>query len=327
MIDRARSIKAPIRAPIKTLSIVGAGRSGTTVLASILGEVEGIGSAGELRWLWEHGVVEQRPCACGQEPQLCPVWGGVIEQVTSRCRETFGECTAEQLIGWQRSITDRWHLRRLMRSATGGESDWPELVRVRTVMSEAIHAFSATTGSRVVVDTSKRPQDAAVLAGLPDVDLYVLQLVRDPRAVAYSWQRPKPYTVDGVTRAMGTRRLPRSVQRWAANSLTADWLRRQLPDTRWLRIRYEDFCRTPRDSMRQILDFIGEPGEAPFEGDHRVVLRPSHIVAGNPSRFTTGGVDITVDEKWRTGMRSQDRLAVVATAFPLMLRYGYDLRG
>jgi hypothetical protein len=56
MIDRARSIKAPIRAPIKTLSIVGAGRSGTTVLASILGEVEGIGSAGELRWLWEHGM-------------------------------------------------------------------------------------------------------------------------------------------------------------------------------------------------------------------------------------------------------------------------------
>jgi hypothetical protein len=40
---------------LKVLSIVGAGRSGTTVLASILGEVGGFASAGELRWLWERG--------------------------------------------------------------------------------------------------------------------------------------------------------------------------------------------------------------------------------------------------------------------------------
>lgn len=310
-------------ARVKVLSVVGAGRSGTTVLASMLGEVDGIASAGELRWLWEHGVVEERPCACGLLPRECPVWGGVIERVAAMCRDRFGEFSSERLIGWQRDVTDRRHLRRVLRSARGGDADWPKLARVRAVLSEEVQAFRSATGARVVVDTSKRPQDAAVLAGLPDVDHYVLQLVRDPRAVVYSWQRSKSYTVGGVSRAMGTRRLPKTVQRWTANCLTADLLRRRLPPARWLRLRYEDFCRSPRDAVRQVLDFITEPGEVPFDGDHRVLLGPSHIVAGNPSRFTTGAVEIRLDEQWRTGMRRRDQLAVVATAFPLMLRYGY----
>ena len=47
--------------PLKLLSIVGAGRSGTTVLASVLDAVEGFSSPGELRWLWERGMEWQRP--------------------------------------------------------------------------------------------------------------------------------------------------------------------------------------------------------------------------------------------------------------------------
>ena len=48
-------------APIKVLSVTGAGRSGTTVLASILDGFEGFASAGEVRRLWERGVAEGRP--------------------------------------------------------------------------------------------------------------------------------------------------------------------------------------------------------------------------------------------------------------------------
>jgi hypothetical protein len=40
----------------------------------------------------------------------------------------------------------------------------------------------------VVVDSSKRPANALLLAASDDIDLFVVHLVRDPRGVANSWE-------------------------------------------------------------------------------------------------------------------------------------------
>ena len=45
------------------LYIAGTGRSGSTVLANILGEVEGVFTAGEVRYLWQRGLREGRSAA------------------------------------------------------------------------------------------------------------------------------------------------------------------------------------------------------------------------------------------------------------------------
>ena len=44
------------------LYIAGTGRSGSTVLANILGEVDGVFAAGEVRYLWQRGLKEGRLC-------------------------------------------------------------------------------------------------------------------------------------------------------------------------------------------------------------------------------------------------------------------------
>src|SRR5690349_9744511 len=95
---------------VKVLSIVGSGRSGTTVLASILGEVDGFTSAGELRWLWERGVVEGRPCACGAVPAECPVWSPVVDLVRP---EAGAATTAEDIVVAQHEVALWRHLPRL----------------------------------------------------------------------------------------------------------------------------------------------------------------------------------------------------------------------
>ena len=50
-------------------------------------------------------------------------------------------------------------------------------------------AIADTTGCDVIVDSSKWPQYGLLLSETLPFDVYVLHLVRDPRAVAYSWQR------------------------------------------------------------------------------------------------------------------------------------------
>ena len=49
-------------------------------------------------------------------------------------------------------------------------------------------AVQSISWSRVIVDTSGNPALGQGLQNEPSIDLYALHLVRDPRAVAYSWR-------------------------------------------------------------------------------------------------------------------------------------------
>ena len=315
------------RPPLKVLSVVGAGRSGTTVLASILGEVDGFASAGELRWLWERGVQAERPCGCGIIPAHCAVWSPVIEQTLARTAANASPGKVESIVSSQHELARRRNLIRVLQSIDPDDKEaWPALQTVRTVTGSACSALADVTASRVVVDTSKRPLDAAILAGVKEVDHYVLHIVRDPRAVVHSWRRAKSFTTQGTTRTMGTRSLPSTVRRWISNAISAEALRRRIPAPRWLHIRYEDFAAEPRAVVQSILSFLGENAETPFTDDHTVLLHPNHIVAGNPSRFTTGSVTIRADEEWRRSMARRDQRLVELLTMPLMLKYGYPLR-
>ena len=301
----------------KVLSIVGPGRSGTTILASVLGEADGVVSVGELRWLWRRGLIERRSCGCGLPPDECPVWSKVVARTG-----TAGSGTAAEIAAAQDELSSLRNRLRAIRSATGAGTDWPALQRVREVTARLIPAISEVTGARVIVDSSKRAQDAAVLAGLDDVDHYVLHMVRDPGAVAFSWQRrDKQVRVAEGTRAMATRRLLPSVARWTENCLSAEVLRRYVPPERWMFLRYEDFAARPRESVARILAFLGETAAAPFEDEDTVVLGPNHTVAGNPNRFRTGPVTIALDDEWTRRMPRQRQLAVRALTWPLVLRY------
>jgi hypothetical protein len=308
---------------VTVLSVVGAGRSGTTVLASILGEVPGCVGAGEIRWLWERGVLDGRPCGCGEKPATCPVWSQVIE----RCLSTPGPDgtlpTVEAIVAAQQRLDQTRSRWRVLRGGVTGDGDLAALRLIRHVTGEVVRGLAEATGARVVIDTSKRPLDAAVMSGVPGVDHYVLHMLRDPRAVAYSWRRAKSFSVGTETRTMGTRKLPASVRRWLANALGSEVLHRHVPSDHWQRLRYEDFCAQPTAAMDRLLAMVGVPGRPPFEDAGTVRLQPNHIVAGNPSRFTVGSVRIRVDEEWRSAMSRRDQLVVVGSTWPLLRRYGY----
>jgi Sulfotransferase family len=313
---------------VKVLSVVGAGRSGTTVLASILGEVEGVTSAGELRWLWERGVGEERPCGCGQPPRSCQVWGPVVETTRQRLAAGAPPRTISDLVVAQHELKRRRGFPRVLRTlgddrSAPPSSQWSALRLVRDNVGVACQTLAATTDAAVVVDTSKRPLDAAVMAGIPGIDTYVLHVVRDARAVVHSWRRSKTFTTAGATHTMGTRGLTSTVRRWTGNAAYAELLRRRLPADRWLHLRYEDFAAHPRESVESVLTFLGEPGSAPFLDAHTARLHPNHIVAGNPSRFTTGDVSIRPDVAWQREMPIRDQRLVASMTLPLLLRYGY----
>jgi hypothetical protein len=310
---------------VKVLSLVGEGRSGSTVLAAILGEVDGFFDAGELHWVWGRSLVQQRPCGCGLPPAKCPIWSRVVEGTfgvppEDQADGRGGEATAE-VVADEREVVARRNRFRLLRGADGSGREWPALDRMRAVTGRLYANLGDVTGARVVVDASKRPEDAAVLAGVSSVDLYVLHIVRDPRAVVFSWSRVKP-SPDGTT-LMQRMRPSRIVRDWMESNAGVELLRRHVPGDRWFFTTYEDFAARPRETVRDIVAFLHEDGAAPFISDDTVTLGGNHTLLGNPDRFRTGPVTIAPDERWRSQMPRRQQVGVRIATWPLMLRYGY----
>src|SRR5512135_2632453 len=94
--------------PVKVIYIAGAGRSGSTILANILGQVQGFFSAGELYHLWL-SPPDQRLCGCAKRLSDCEVWGGIF-------KELFGDEAAEgsQYLRWRNAGARTRHLPMLL---------------------------------------------------------------------------------------------------------------------------------------------------------------------------------------------------------------------
>jgi Sulfotransferase family len=305
---------------VKVLYIAGSGRSGSTILDRTLGQLDGFFSAGELGNLWNRGLVARRRCGCGTPVPDCPVWKAVLT-------DAFGgpdRVDARRLAAvTRRRLNPRsvpgMLLGRGIRAGDGADAHQAALARL-------YRAVQRHTGCRVLVDSSKSPVYARLLAAIPGVDVAVVHLVRDPRATAWSFRREKHLPDFGDDRLMQRQHPLVSARRWSLWQGVTEllWGRRS---GRYLRLRYEDFVRDPQPAVRRIAGLAGEaPALLPFTGPATVRLAVTHSVSGNPNRFGTGEIDLRADEEWRRAMRTGDRALVTALTWPLLLRYRYPLR-
>jgi hypothetical protein len=198
------------------------------------------------------------------------------------------------------------------------------LTDLRAAYARIYLAVAEATSSHVVVDASKGPALGQALAGAPGIDLRMLNVVRDPRAVAWSWKRrvERPHTTSGIEQMW---RIPphRAAAQWSALQLEMEAIAR-LGGVRSARLRYEDFVADPAGVTRRIATFAGMP--APAVDANTVHLAPTHAVAGNPSRHRTGDVAVVADDEWVRGLSRPAFALVTAITAPLLWRWRYPLR-
>jgi len=300
----------------RVLYVTGWCRSGSTVLCNVLGELPGVVHAGELHYLWRNGVLgigTNTTCGCGEQVRQCPLWRKVIESVAGPDPEPVAREAVADLAAALRTR----HTRARLREALGGPMD-PVARRAVARMADTYHAIAAATSARLIIDSSKYPAEAAALLGRDDLDVKVLHLVREPRASAYSWVRPKEYIP-----AMG---VVRSTAYWTAFNAASDHIGRSVAGDavpRYLRLRYEDFVARPRETLTAVLRLCGLPDDPPISDRGEAVLGLNHTVTGNPDRLRQGPVRLVLDEAWRSGLPWPQRVAAGLVAGPLARRYGY----
>jgi hypothetical protein len=305
----------------KVLYIMATGRSGTTILDNVLGSLPGFFSGGELHLIWK-ALLRRSGCGCGRLVADCDLWSHVIADLSDHV--PGGRVDPALFDQWRRSETRIMHTPRLLLTQPEKLPKRPILARYSALLSDLYKTAAAETGARVIVDSSKTPANVLLLGMMNDIDPYVVHVVRDPRAVAHSWQRLRPTFDPHRPEEMHRLGSVRSSFRWLATNLLAEGVRRRLASERYLRLRYEDFIEEPRVEITRLKRFVGEETvEEPFIDDRTVLLDPNHTVWGNRSRFMSGEVTLRRDEEWTQRASLSTRSIVSAVTMPLLLRYHY----
>jgi sulfotransferase family protein len=305
----------PERRPPKVVYIAGWNRSGSTILDQVLGSIPGWFSAGELGFVW-HNL----RCGCGIDVHDCGFWQPVIGEVLDAQQTDLENVLRERdrRSGTNPAILASIALERCRRAVGRAPGTfYPELLR------DLYAAIATEADARVIVDSTKNATEAFLLSMLTDVELYVVHLVRDPRAIAYSWSRKKILIPpERYFRQIGP---VQSSVAWLRRHAVIEALLRRRLRGRYLRLRYEDFVREPRAAVESISRLVGESDDAlPFVSDHVARVAPNHTVGGNPSRFKTGDLALKPDDEWRATMTPRARLLATLPALPLLRRYGYS---
>ena len=309
--------------PPTVLYIVGKGRSGSTIVDNALGGVPDFFTVGELHHLWDWGLLAGYRCGCGEPVSSCPFWTDVIAR-TERRLDTRLDPRA--VVDWQQAVHAWPRIPRLLGAGARTVRRWPELRRYVAVLEALYAEIAAVSGANVIVDATKWPTAPTPLGLVPSVDVRLVHLVRDPRAVVHSWQRRKALS-DRADGAMPRRNALTSMISWTVRNLVAERVGARWPTDRWLRVRYEDVVTEPAEWFGRMVTLAGHPGAAlPLEGARTVVLGENHTVGGNEGRMRTGPVELRPDDEWMAAQTRGDRSVATLLALPLLRRYGYPVR-
>lgn len=302
----------------RVLYVGGLGRSGTTLIERVFGELAGVCALGEVVHLWQRDIRDDERCGCGARFSACPFWTDVGVKA-------FG--------GWERADVHRIlalkelveRTRHIPMLATGKRGDFTALAsEYAGYYAKIYESAAAVAKASVVIDSSKHSALAHCLRHNDEIDLKVLHVVRDPRGVAYSWTKTvaRPET-DG--REEMTRYTPaHCAVLWNAHNAAFGLLRQRGVAVR--RLRYEDFVANPRQTVDKIAAFVGidtSTDALDFLTPTSVELGQCHSAAGNPMRFRTGRLEIRSDNAWRNAMPPRQRALVGAVCAPLLRSYGY----
>lgn len=164
-----------------------------------------------------------------------------------------------------------------------------------------------SAGRQIYVESTKFPSRLEKLLTLPDVDLYVIHLIRDPRATALSYARK-----------YGS--FYRRALKWSGIGQQIDCLMAKNPN-RLLKVRYEALSSNPEREMKRIMDFCGEPLEL---GQLEFRSRTHHNLAGNRFRLSADTA-IRTDTAYLEELRPSQWYAASLLCLAALRRYDYPV--
>ncbi len=295
--------------------------SGSTLLESLLATAPNTLVMGEIAHFSPYFDASAERCGCGVPVSECPFWRAVLRRLnlpatpplerhfpTDGWRRRWGPANApylgllmspppalelcERLPG-----TTAWHNRRCILN------HWRLVDAAAQESGARLLVDKSMSASRLVEVARKRPNRFRVCA---------LHLVRDARANAHSHRKLFQTPLHHVARE------------WAQVNARIERAMRALPaGVPTLRVRYEDLCTAPEETLRSIAEAFGM--DAPF--DLTAMGAATHAIGGNYARLSRGYRKVELDTRWARELDPGELEQIRKVAGSLNQRYGYKDTG
>ncbi len=180
----------------------------------------------------------------------------------------------------------------------------------------------------VIVDSSKIGVRLKYLLRNPELDVKVIRLIRDGRAVALTYMDPAGFADQriptseaggmGGNRAREKLSMTQAAYEWRRSMEEAEHVLRTLDPSRRIEVRYEDYCRDSDATLGRLHEFLGvDPGRQP----RRFRDVEQHVV-GNGMRLDTTS-EIRLDERWKEHLTKGELQVFDRVAGRMNRHYGY----
>ena len=253
--------------------IAGTSHSGSTLLDLMLNAHPEIISVGEVLKLnrqiklKKNGTMKVARCSCGASPALqCEFWS----RVEAKVREDGCSLAELDLVNYSTIEPDRA----------------PNAILFR--------AIAHVSQKRLIVDSSKIPHRLAHLLKLPEVDVYPIHLVRDPKGQ--------------ISSVLDKSSLLRGILSYEIVHMQLHRLLRTRPHSV---VCYEDLVREPEGTLNTIL----KPFDLKFHPRQLAwAEQVKHSVAGNHLRWETSS-HLNLDERWKSRLSHWQQFTIACGTF------------
>jgi Sulfotransferase domain len=309
---------------INLIYIASIGRSGSTLLESMLGAHSRIATCGEMH-IFPHELKEGgvKPCCCGQSVLECPFWLKVRQVVDPlqqpqpqihyfRERHNAGKTLRLKRLGEfaqkapAQSVLDAIQVY--------GQNNYDVFQAFLSVMQTELG-----TDLDWIVDASKDPYRLLWLVQSNLFNIKVLHIVKDPRAFVYSVTQSLLKDEKAPPQKILYDTFRQSFKWSIENHLIAQVTQNHLAPTDYLLVNYEQFASEPRETFRKVCEMIGCQFEETAVDNFRE--GNLHTIAGNSMRYEKRG--IALDEKWKKFLPDLNRNLVEMLTQIDRSRYGY----
>jgi len=322
----------------KLAYVLAASHSGSTLLSMLLGAHPQIATIGEMKLSANSmGHLSLYRCSCGELIRQCRFWKRIKQGMEDRgfvfdlaCAGTDYRSLESRYARRLMAVTHRGSFLECLRDAALSlspvwRSQLPDIHRRNAALAAII---ARITGAEVIVDSSKNPVRLKYLLRNFKLDVKVIRLLRDGRAVALTAMDTATYAdaSDPALRGGGSGgyrddeglSISEAAHRWRRSIEEAEHVLGRLDRSRWIEVRYEDYCCDPDATLDRLHRFLGvESARQPQE--FRSIEQ--HIV-GNGMRLDTTS-EIRLDERWRDVLNEEHLRIFDGIAGSMNRRYGY----
>lgn len=298
---------------MKLVYLVSSHNAGSTPIALVANAHPAMVSPGEMVGPGGRFHDSQGPvCSCGKEVAICPFWSEV------------GVRFQEKNFPWQ---PDKWGLdfrfpghAWLSRLALNR----PDILAWRLSLFSKLPWFSKkiqdmlvrnlefarivldVSGRKVILDASKHPQRLYHLNRIPELDLRIIHLLRDPRGWCNS--RRKNFNEP----------LEQTAHHWVKQNSRISQIISQTPKSKKFTLRYETFCENPQSAMAQIWALADLPAVTLPDNLNTI----EHHLLGNRMR-TRKDLKIKQDLSWQTQLSTHEQKIIEQITSPVANDFGY----